>query len=305
MANFLDLTTGLPALWVKIKSKFYTKAEVDAAIPSASSASPEMDGDAAVGVSTAYARADHIHPSDTSRVATNAPGANDSEAYLISQGYTDEDPLRIGYQTNSGLQRGVRIGHNYMNIVGLDSPTNDNDAATKKYVDDNIPAPEVFMVNISYDSVNQCHVADKTYTETGNAWSAGKIVYAKDSNGHSCIYDGECFKGIYHDEDFARRIEYFYNNNSNYELDYAEPSIVTQQWIDSYYLNKYNTTSYTPTADYNPATKKYVDEHGGNTYALSMNNNVITLTGSDSSTSSATLPVFGGTSADVWEGGVY
>lgn len=32
MANFLDLTTGLPALWAKIKSKFYTKAEVDAAI---------------------------------------------------------------------------------------------------------------------------------------------------------------------------------------------------------------------------------------------------------------------------------
>lgn len=33
MANFLDLTTGMPALWAKIKSKFYTKAEVDALIP--------------------------------------------------------------------------------------------------------------------------------------------------------------------------------------------------------------------------------------------------------------------------------
>lgn len=35
MANFLDLTTGLPALWAKIKSKFYTKAEVDALVAKA------------------------------------------------------------------------------------------------------------------------------------------------------------------------------------------------------------------------------------------------------------------------------
>ena len=142
MANFLN-TDGLSALWAKIKSKFYTKTEVDAAIPDASSSSPLMDGTATIGTSTNYARADHVHPSDTSK-------ANASDVLI-----------------------------------------------------------------------------------------------------------------------------------------------------------KTNTTSYTPSADYHPATKKYVDEHGGNTYTISMNNNVITLTGSDSSTSSATLPVFGGTSADVWEGGVY
>lgn len=373
MANFLDLTTGLPALWAKIKSKFYTKAEVDALIP--------------------------------------------------------ED--------------------------------------------------EVMVVNITYDSNNSAFVADKTYTETEAAWSAGKIVYAKDNSGHSCVYNGVYFEGTYHDEDCTRRIEYYYNHNSNYELDYAEPPIVEQHWIESYYLNKYNTTSYAPTGDYNPATKKYVDDsipsastttplmdgtasygsgtsyaranhrhpsdtnkenkavivsvtisgstatvgspltaeymyenfgkrdiylrdnyrgdiyslvnydydedeggvlsvfiskdsstlgggdnytvkvvelgytdeesdstwvgdyyeyenvsisdvltktnttsytptadyhpatkayvdaHGGSTYTLSINNNVITLTGSDGSTSSVTLPVFGGTAADVWEGGAY
>ena len=38
-------------------------------IPSPSNASPQMDGTAAAGSSTDYSRADHVHPSDTSRQA--------------------------------------------------------------------------------------------------------------------------------------------------------------------------------------------------------------------------------------------
>ncbi|MGA2064834.1 MAG: LamG-like jellyroll fold domain-containing protein [Thermoguttaceae bacterium] len=43
-------------------------ATVAAEIPAASSVTPAMDGAAAVGTSTTFARADHVHPSDTSRV---------------------------------------------------------------------------------------------------------------------------------------------------------------------------------------------------------------------------------------------
>ena len=44
------------------------------------------------------------------------------------------------------------------------------------------------------------------------------------------------------------------------------------------------------------ATKQYVDSVAvtPTTYTLSMNNNVITLTGSDSSTSTVALPVYNG-----------
>ena len=48
----------------------YTKTQVDGMIPSVpdpSSAAPSMDGTAAAGSSTDYARADHVHPSDTSK----------------------------------------------------------------------------------------------------------------------------------------------------------------------------------------------------------------------------------------------
>ena len=43
------------------------------AIPAASSTTPVMDGSAAIGVGTTFARADHVHPSDTSRYAATNP----------------------------------------------------------------------------------------------------------------------------------------------------------------------------------------------------------------------------------------
>lgn len=44
---------------------------VTVSVPSAATASPEMDGTAAVGTSTKYAKEDHVHPVDTSRAAAN------------------------------------------------------------------------------------------------------------------------------------------------------------------------------------------------------------------------------------------
>lgn len=57
--KYLD-TTGLGTVWSKIK----------ALIPSPSSTTPLMDGTAAIGTSTDYARADHIHPVDAIPINT-------------------------------------------------------------------------------------------------------------------------------------------------------------------------------------------------------------------------------------------
>lgn len=76
----------------------YTKVAVDdmvnlvqGSIPSAGSTAPKMDGTATVGTSTAYARADHIHPTDTSRAA-----ASDLANYLPLAGGTMTNNARIG-----------------------------------------------------------------------------------------------------------------------------------------------------------------------------------------------------------------
>jgi hypothetical protein len=46
-----------------------TKQYVDTHVTAPSSTTPSMDGTAAIGTGTTYARADHVHPSDTSRLA--------------------------------------------------------------------------------------------------------------------------------------------------------------------------------------------------------------------------------------------
>jgi hypothetical protein len=54
-------------------SGFQTAAQVTAVLPVASSTTPNMDGTGAVGTATTWARADHAHPTDTSRYAANNP----------------------------------------------------------------------------------------------------------------------------------------------------------------------------------------------------------------------------------------
>lgn len=47
-------------------------------VPEAATAAPVMDGTAAVGTSTKYARQDHVHPSDTNKISAPAsPTTND------------------------------------------------------------------------------------------------------------------------------------------------------------------------------------------------------------------------------------
>lgn len=60
---------GLSHLWAKIKALFALKTE----LPAAGSTTPVMDGTGNTGTSTDYARADHVHPSDTSRAPLASP----------------------------------------------------------------------------------------------------------------------------------------------------------------------------------------------------------------------------------------
>lgn len=73
LTSYTETDPTVPA-WAKAANKpVYTADEVGAlpdstVIPSASAATPLMDGTAAVGTSNAFARGDHVHPSDTNKV---------------------------------------------------------------------------------------------------------------------------------------------------------------------------------------------------------------------------------------------
>jgi hypothetical protein len=61
-----------------------TTAFVAAALPVAASTNPIMDGTAAIGTATPYARADHVHPSDTSRYAASNPSGFQTAAQVTA-----------------------------------------------------------------------------------------------------------------------------------------------------------------------------------------------------------------------------
>ena len=101
MAKYLD-ETGLAYFWAKVKEKLALKAD-SSALPTktsqltndsgfitaedvpegatASATTPQMDGTAAAGTETAFARGDHIHPTDTSRLATSGDASNTTVAF--------------------------------------------------------------------------------------------------------------------------------------------------------------------------------------------------------------------------------
>lgn len=95
MAKFLD-ETGLAYYDGKVKEKLSKKADTTAVptnvsqltndagyitasqVPEgavASSTVPKMNGTSAVGTENAFARGDHVHPTDTTRLATNGDGS--------------------------------------------------------------------------------------------------------------------------------------------------------------------------------------------------------------------------------------
>ena len=123
-----------------------------------SSTTPIMDGTAAVGDSTEAARANHVHPSDTSKLS-----------------------LSGGTMTGA-----IAMGSN--KITGLGTPTADGDAATKKYVDDNAGgggtditnlAP-AFSTSTAYKKGQYVTYSGQLYRFTENhsagAWNASHVT---------------------------------------------------------------------------------------------------------------------------------
>lgn len=74
----------------------------------------------------------------------------------------------------------------------------------------------------------------------------------------------KCFRH-YTNQDNNRSVAFIITNintvNNTCSIKYNDNNLVTNKNISNYTLTKTNTTEYTPTSDYNPATKKYVDDY--------------------------------------------
>ena len=61
-----------------------TVHSIQTSVPAASSITPAMDGTAAAGTGTTFARADHVHPTDTSRYAATNPSGYQTAAQVTT-----------------------------------------------------------------------------------------------------------------------------------------------------------------------------------------------------------------------------
>lgn len=176
-----------------------TKGYVDTAIgaisvPAAATANPLMDGTAAVGSSAKYAKEDHVHPSDTSKVNTTFSGESsmtyDSYTNTIVNSHIAEMKCESGtngayvqaYYDDSGacptVYIGSKSGNTYpasiyvdptgIQIYGLVAPTTNDSAATKAYVDSAVSGVSGLPTVTSSDN-------GKVLMVVNGAWAAANL----------------------------------------------------------------------------------------------------------------------------------
>lgn len=98
----------------------------------AATTTPNADGTAAVGTSTRFARADHVHPTDTSRAPLNSPGLTGSPtAPTPANGNSSTAIATTAFVLGTRLDQ---LAAATSPISGVD-PTQGSHLATKNYVD--------------------------------------------------------------------------------------------------------------------------------------------------------------------------
>lgn len=175
----------------------------------ASASNPVMDGTVAIGTSTRYARADHVHPSDTSRAPLASPALTGTPtaptaavdtnttqiattAFVLGQA-SAVNGSALGTAAVGTSTRYARADHVHamptlsqvgaptadvsfgsFKITSLADPVNPQDAATKSYVD---AARAGLDVKQSVRAASTANVT-VTYNATGGTSTRGQITAA-------------------------------------------------------------------------------------------------------------------------------
>ena len=101
-SDYNDLTNK-PQINGNTLSGNKTTSQLGISIPQPGTSTPAMDGTGSAGTSGNYARADHVHPTDTSRAAASSvhsiPSGGSSGQYLAKSSGTDYD---VAWVTGGG-----------------------------------------------------------------------------------------------------------------------------------------------------------------------------------------------------------
>lgn len=141
------------------------------AMPKASTATPPMDGTAAVGTSNAFARGDHAHPSDTAKVSKSGDtmtGPLDvgdrvaGKSFRIKKDGLQVDCMAVNGADATYLTLGETSGVDSIpvRIHGVAAPNSGEDAANKAYVDGKAPYVVTAMVTSGSSSATVSDTRD-------------------------------------------------------------------------------------------------------------------------------------------------
>ena len=89
-----------------VKAAIDLKADTSA-LPAVGTSTPKIDGTAAVGTSTAYARQDHVHPTDTTRAALASPTFTGTPAAPTASAGTNTTQLATTAFVTTAVSNGL------------------------------------------------------------------------------------------------------------------------------------------------------------------------------------------------------
>lgn len=165
-------------------------------------ANPEMDGTAAVGSSSKYAREDHVHPSDTSKLDTNR--FNSTNIGLLAETYAEEHGKVLLSDRNyteaektklAGIEDGAEVNPTIDSDMSSKSKNPVQNKVIKEYVDGTVAAVEAmsFKGTVGADGdvadLPASHKKGATYmvatagTYAQHTCEVGDILIARGSSG--------------------------------------------------------------------------------------------------------------------------
>jgi hypothetical protein len=181
-------------------TRLATTAFVDAALPVASTTTPLMNGTAAVGTGTTWARSDHVHPTDTSRYSATNPSGFQTAAqvtaslanFLPLAGGDLTGPLTLDPAPAQALTISMDTSANQTNLNFVDPSFNQRGAVTydhtlQQFIFFNLPASS----NIQLDST-----ANFNFFGAGNAFKSGGGPWAAFSDERIKTVQGDYAPGL-------------------------------------------------------------------------------------------------------------
>ena len=173
---------------------------------------------------------------------------------FTSKEYVDDAIANMDIPGGGGFSEGTYYG--YLPTISLSSvnPNTDEDWAAISEIftmflkrDGNFDKM-AFFTSSQGSTRCLCTFAGRSYTSTPDIINTTGITISRFMINPTLKYSG------FHE------VTYNVTVDSEYNVTATNNSISVKETLETLFLTKNNTTSYTPTSNYNPATKKYVDD---------------------------------------------